>query len=242
MILAAGGVGSRMGASIPKQYLFLSDKPIALHSFELFCQMEEFDEIIVVCEPQFRSLFSYADKPIFFADPGKRRQDSIFSGFCAASKRASIVCTHDSARPFVEKKEILALLDQALEFGAATLGAPVLSTIKKCRSNRIAEATLDRSSLWEIQTPQALRYDLMKRGFGLAADRNIDVTDDTSLAELIGAPVVVVPSPHSNFKITTPTDMAVATIHALQKKKSASGETPDPASSHQALESPCATN
>jgi len=226
-----------MGASIPKQYLSLSNKPIALHSFELFCQMDAFDEVIVVCEPRFRSLFSSTAKPILFADPGKRRQDSIFNGFRAASKQAAIVCTHDSARPFIEKKEILALLDKTLEVGAATLAAPVICTIKQCHSNRIVEKTLDRSRLWEIQTPQALRYDLLERGLALAAARGIDVTDDASLAELLGAPVAVVPSPHSNFKITTPTDMAVATIQALQKATSGASPAGQPI-----CNAPCATN
>jgi 2-C-methyl-D-erythritol 4-phosphate cytidylyltransferase len=210
MILAAGGIGSRMGAPIPKQFLPLSGKPIALHSFDLFCQMDEIDEIVVVCEPEFRPLFTSTTKPILFASPGKRRQDSIFNGFCAASKKAALVCAHDSARPFVEKKEILVLLEKALEVGAATLAAPVINTIKECRFDHTVERTLDRSRLWEIQTPQAMRYDLFERGFALAAAKSIDIPDETTLAELLHALVVVVPSSHRNFKITTPTDLAVA--------------------------------
>jgi len=172
--------------------------------------MGEIDEIVVVCAPQFRSLFSSSLKPIHFADPGKRRQDSIFHGFSVASKQASIVSTHDSARPFVQKNEILSLLEKAIEIGAATLAVPVNCTIKECRQNRLVAKTLDRSSLWEIQTPQAMRYDLFEEGFAFAAKRNIEVTDDTSLAELLQAPVAIVPSSHRNFKITTPTDFIVA--------------------------------
>lgn len=210
MILAAGGVGSRMGHAIPKQYLPLAGKPIALHSFDLFCRMEEVDEIIVVCEEPYRKLFSCTNKPLFFADPGKRRQDSIFNGLSRASDRADLICTHDAARPFIEKETFLALLEKALAVGAATLAAPVICTIKQSNPNRIVEKTLDRSSLWEIQTPQALTRDLFLRGFKYANENKIEVTDDTSLAELLHAPVALVPSLHRNFKITTPFDLAVA--------------------------------
>ena len=210
MILAAGGIGSRMGAPIPKQYLPLSGKPIALYSFDLFCKMDEIDEIIIVCEHEFRPLFSSAQKPIRFANPGKRRQESIFNGLSAASQNATIICTHDAARPFVERKEILALLEKTLEIGAATLASPVICTIKQCREDRVVKKTLDRSHLWEIQTPQALRRDSLEQGFAFAAANNIEVTDDTSLAELLHLPVAIVSSPRRNFKITTPDDLAIA--------------------------------
>lgn len=212
MILAAGGIGSRVGASLPKQFLPLSGKPIALYSFDLFCQMDEIDEIVVVCEPKYRFYFSSQEKPVLFADPGKRRQDSILNGFLRASKKAKILCTHDSARPFIEKKELLTLLEKAAEMGAATLAAPVICTIKKCDANGRVEKTLDRSRLWEIQTPQAIQRDLFERGFSYVLENCLEITDDTSLAELLGAEVAIVASPHRNFKITTPTDMAVAKI------------------------------
>ncbi len=210
MILAAGGIGSRMGLAVPKQYLPLAGKPIALHSFDLFCSMEEVDEIIVVCQEPYRKLFFSSRKPLFFADPGKKRQDSIFNGLSRSSKRADLICTHDAARPFIEKEVFLALLEKGLFVGAATLAAPVICTIKQSDANHIVEKTLDRSSLWEIQTPQALRKDLFLRGFEYANENKIDVTDDVSLAELLQAPVALVPSPHRNFKITTPFDLAVA--------------------------------
>ncbi len=210
MILAAGGIGSRMSASLPKQFIPLSGKPLALYSFELFCQMGQIDEIVVVCDPKFRSYFSDATKPVLFADPGKRRQDSILNGFRAASKKAEILCTHDSARPFVREKEILALLDKAVEMGAATLAAPVISTIKECDESGKVEKTLDRSRLWEIQTPQAMRRNLFERGFLHVEEQRLEITDDTSLAELLGAPVAIVSSPHRNFKVTTPTDLTIA--------------------------------
>jgi len=172
--------------------------------------MEEIDEIVVVCEPDRRPLFSCSSKPLLFASPGKRRQDSIFNGLSAVSKRAEIICTHDAVRPFAEKKAILSLLEKTFEMGAATLAAPVISTIKQCDAERIVEKTLDRSRLWEIQTPQAMRRTLFEKGFAFAETHQLDVTDDVSLAELLGKPVAVIPSSHRNLKITTPTDLALA--------------------------------
>lgn len=212
MVLAAGGVGSRMGASLPKQYLPLSGKPLALYSFDLFCQMDEIDEIVVICEPQYRFYFSSQEKPVLFADPGRRRQDSILNGFLRASKKARILCTHDSARPFVEKKELLALLEKTVEMGAATLAAPVICTIKECNANGKVEKTLDRSRLWEIQTPQAMRREFFERGFSYVLENCLEITDDTSLAELLGEEVAIVSSSYRNFKVTTPSDMAAARI------------------------------
>jgi 2-C-methyl-D-erythritol 4-phosphate cytidylyltransferase len=210
LILVAGGSGSRIGSLIPKQFLPLAGKPIALHSFDLFCEMEEIDEIVVVCAPEFRSLFSCKSKPLFFADPGRRRQDSIFSGFWKTSKQASIVCTHDAARPFIEKKAVLSLLEETLKTGAATLGSPVVCTIKECSPNRCVAKTLDRSKLWEIQTPQAIRREIFAKGISLVQDKNLEITDDTALAELLQAEVAVVPSSPRNFKITHPQDLLVA--------------------------------
>jgi 2-C-methyl-D-erythritol 4-phosphate cytidylyltransferase len=212
MILAAGGIGSRMGSVIPKQYLNLCGKPIALHSFELFCHLDAIDELVVVCEKKFRSLFITDKKKVLFADPGERRQDSIYNGLQNASPNASWICTHDAARPLVQEKEIVALLKQGKKTGAAALAIPLISTIKRCNKDLIVEQTVDRSSCWEIQTPQILRRDLMEKGFAFAYNHQLNVTDDVSLAELIQAPVAIVPSSPSNFKITLPFDLTVASL------------------------------
>ncbi|MBI3901145.1 MAG: 2-C-methyl-D-erythritol 4-phosphate cytidylyltransferase, partial [Chlamydiia bacterium] len=153
LILVSGGIGLRMGATTPKQYLPLGGVPIALHSFHLFSNMEEIDELVVVCEEKYQSLFT-SSKPLFFAPPGKRRQDSVAQGAALTSQNTDLLIVHDAVRPFVKKDEVLALLEKALSIGAAALASPCTSTIKEVDENYLVQKTLDRTKIWAIQTPQ----------------------------------------------------------------------------------------
>lgn len=205
LIFLAGGIGSRMGAPIPKQYLPLHGKPVALHSYEILARIPEISEIIVVCEPEYQYLFS---SPVQFAKPGRRRQDSVYSGLLQSTKE--IIFTHDSARPFVEAKYILPLLEAVRSTGAAALATPATNTIKQCNPNHLVEKTLDRSQLWEMQSPQGIQRELFFQAFDYIKKRNLDVTDDLSMVEAMGLPTKIVPSSPRNFKITTPFDLTVA--------------------------------
>ena len=209
LILLAGGRGSRMGAPSPKQFLLLGGKPIARHSFDLFVSMGEISELVVVCEPSYQEIFSDPQKPLAFASPGARRQDSVYNGLLKCDPKSDLILIHDSARPFVKREELLSLIEAGLRMGAATLAAPVTSTIKQCEA-RIVEKTLDRKSLWEIQTPQALLAPIIRKGFAEVQSLNLEVPDDVSIAEAIGHPVEIVASSPSNFKLTTPFDLAIA--------------------------------
>ncbi len=154
VILLAGGTGSRMAGDVPKQYRMLGGKPIALHSFELFTSLPEVSEVVVVCHPNYRDLFCAAGVPVLFAMPGERRQDSVYNGLQKVSLDSELACVHDSARPFVTRRMVLDAIAAAKEHGAATVGVPLKPTIKKVHANQLVESTLDRSQLWEIQTPK----------------------------------------------------------------------------------------
>jgi len=103
LVLLAGGVGKRMGAPIPKQYIPLRGQPIATFSLETMSKMPEFGEVVVVCNPDYKDVFEAATckLPITFALPGDERQDSVFNGLQAVSDKAALVAIHDSARPLV---------------------------------------------------------------------------------------------------------------------------------------------
>lgn len=208
-ILLAGGMGTRMESAIPKQFLTIYEKPIALYSFEIFLEIPEIDEIIVVCSPEFREIFpSTSSKPVSFALPGPRRQDSVFNGFQLSTHE--LIFIHDAARPFIDKDLVLRVLTAGLQYGAATTALPIKFTIKESNSDNFVTKTPDRNIVWEIQTPQVIHRDILEKGFTHAIENNLTVNDDVSLAELIGKQVKLVNGSHSNLKVTVPMDLLIA--------------------------------
>nr|QKY15296.1 4-diphosphocytidyl-2c-methyl-d-erythritol synthase (LD85) [Polytomella parva] len=217
VVLLAGGVGKRMGANIPKQYLDLRGHPIATYSLRTFSSMPEVGEIVIVCEPSWRDVFLTALKsiprslPIQWALPGAERQDSVFNGLSMVRESAAMVAIHDSARPLITIQDTRRCLLDAAQHGAAVLGVQVKPTIKEVESsNKIVRRTLQRSSLWEVQTPQCIRPSLLKEGFRIVKEKGLEVTDDVSIIEAMGLPVKLTPGVYTNIKVTTPEDMFVA--------------------------------
>lgn len=96
------------------------------------------------------------------------------------------------------------------QVGAAVLGVPVKPTIKEVDGDMMVEQTLQRAKLWEVQTPQCIRPELLREGFRLVKEKGLEVTDDVSIIEALGLPVRVTPGAYTNIKVTTPDDMAVA--------------------------------
>ncbi len=212
-ILLSGGFGKRMGATTPKQYLQLQGTLVILRSLESLLTFSPWHEIVIVCEKKYEDLFSsYTHLPLRFALPGKERQDSVFSGLKALSSETKWVCIHDGARPLLEKKDLENVIAAGKEHKAATLATPIKMTIKEADSNLFVKKTLDRSSLWNIQTPQVLCYKLFLEAHLKALSENIVLTDDVSLIELLKYPVKLVPGSDSNLKITTKEDLLLANL------------------------------
>ncbi|CAH1443623.1 unnamed protein product [Lactuca virosa] len=214
VVLLAGGKGKRMGASMPKQYLPLLGQPIALYSFYTFSRMPEVKEIIVVCDPSYQDIFEDARQKVNvdlkFALPGKERQDSVFSGLQAIDLNSELVCIHDSARPLVTSSDVQKVLNDGLHVGASVLGVPAKATIKEVNSESFVVKTLDRKTLWEMQTPQVIKPELLKKGFELVNREGLEVTDDVSIVEHLKHPVYITEGSYTNIKVTTPDDLLLA--------------------------------
>lgn len=206
VILLAGGVGSRMKADRPKQFLELKGKPVLQHSLELFLSLSV-QQVVLVLDEAYRDDFK--QYPVDFADPGVERQDSVKNGLDACSDCA-LVCIHDAARPLVTPENVLRVIEDAREHGAAVLGVPVKATVKESDDGEFVLKTLDRSRLWEIQTPQVVRPDLLSQGFKKVEEERLAVTDDASIIEQLGGKVKLTLGDYTNLKLTTPDDMIVA--------------------------------
>mmetsp|Transcript_52762 Transcript_52762/g.99077 ORF Transcript_52762/g.99077 Transcript_52762/m.99077 type:complete len:372 (+) Transcript_52762:107-1222(+) len=220
-VLLAGGSGKRMGASMPKQYLPLKGREIALWSLDIISAMEEVGEVVVVCDPTYQDVFTGAaekgfthGKPLLFAPPGKERMDSVENGVKAV-ENGKLVCIHDSARPLVRVEDVRQCFADAAKYGAAVLGVPCKATVKQAQpvgEDGVVKVskTLDRSTLWEMHTPQVIEPNMLKRGYEHVRKEGAEVTDDVSIIEAIGEPVVITEDSYENLKITTPDDLVAA--------------------------------
>lgn len=222
VIIPAAGFGERMGSAIGKQFLLLNDKPILVHTLDRFEQCPDVDEIIIATQrssfaiiEEFRSRYALRKlrPPV---EGGQRRQDSIANALGHIDPRAEIVCVHDAVRPFVHLKEISQTIETARHFGASILAVRTKDTMKQASTDGRVERTLDRSSLWNVQTPQTFRRQILVDAYAHAAAHAVTATDDSFLAEQIGILPIIVEGSYENLKITTPDDLLLAEL--LQKR------------------------
>lgn len=215
-VIVAAGTGKRMGTSVSKQYLLLDGKEILAHTVEKFENSALVDELIlVVGQNEIGQAHHMAQqyrwkKVAAVVRGGAERQDSIWNGISRTSPSAEIVLLHDGVRPFVTEEMIRASIQTASEVGACTVGMPVKDTIKVCGADGMALETPERSRLWQIQTPQTFRREVIFQAFEKAQKDGFLGTDDTSVAEYAGFPVKVIPGSYRNIKITTQEDLLVA--------------------------------
>jgi 2-C-methyl-D-erythritol 4-phosphate cytidylyltransferase len=232
-IVAAAGLGLRMGNKTPKPYLLLAGKPILAHTLEFFEKIKEIREVTLVVHPeeldycQEKVISPYGFKKVLRLVPGgKERQDSVYNALKALKNEddLEIVLVHDGVRPFVTPEQVCRVIQAARSHGAAVLGLPAQDTLKAVNADGHIRQTLDRKDIWQIQTPQAFQAALLRRAFIEAYSRNFYGTDEASLVEELKVPVMVVPGSPLNLKITTPEDLnlAEAILPLMRKKKRAS--------------------
>ncbi|MDM5353145.1 2-C-methyl-D-erythritol 4-phosphate cytidylyltransferase [Lysinibacillus sp. fkY74-1] len=224
VVLPAAGSGKRMGAGQNKLFLKLLKKPILIHTLEVFQQDPFCTGIWLAVKPEERIyiqelLDEYRiTKVKGLPNGGAERQHSVHS--CMKEmEQVDIVLVHDAARPFITHAIIANLVQSAHDFGAAIAGVRAKDTMKKVR-NGVIEETVDRDSLWMIQTPQAFRYDLIVEAEDVAEKVGFLGTDEAMLVERLGHTVHIVESSYENVKMTTQEDLlfgeAILRKRALQ--------------------------
>jgi 2-C-methyl-D-erythritol 4-phosphate cytidylyltransferase len=217
-IIPAAGFGERMGATISKQFLLLSGKPILVHTLERFQQCSAVDEIIVATQPTSLSLLREVKEKYSLTklkspvEGGERRQHSVANALRGVDEKADIVIVHDAVRPFVHLKEILQSVETARYFGASIVAVRAKDTMKQASTDGRVEKTLNRSSLWSVQTPQTFQKKILLDAYQFAEKNNIVATDDSFLAEQIGISPIIIEGSYDNIKITTPDDLLLAEL------------------------------
>lgn len=207
-IVVAGGLGTRFGAARPKQLAPLGGRPILSRTLALFDRLPFIDEIILALPADWlETIMAEAARgfrKVRAVAGGATRTESTRAGFAAS--RGDIVLVHDGVRPLTEPAVIEGVARAAMAGGAALAAAPVRDTLKLARDGRVAR-TVDRENMWRAQTPQGFRREVLAEALAAGGP---PATDDAALAERLGRPVTIVPSPAGNLKITTPEDLRLA--------------------------------
>jgi len=217
VLVPAAGSGSRIGGETKKQYLDLGEQPVLVQTLSRLAGLVQVTAIhLIVSEDDVAFCQSELvercrlDKIGGVIVGGKERQDSVRNGLesCGAEDD-DVILIHDGVRPFFPKEQIGPLVQLASVEGAALLAIPAQDTIKEVFDGRV-RSTLERSLLWQVQTPQAFRYERIREAHRRAYAGDYVGTDDASLVEWCGWPVAVLQGHPYNFKITTPADLALA--------------------------------
>ena len=202
-LLVAAGSGERLGAGRPKAFVELAGRPMLAWSLDAMRAAGIAD--IVVALPSGHK----APAGCLGVEGGATRSESVRAALAAAPAGDAVV-VHDAARPLVTPEHFRAALSALAQADCAIAAAPMTDTIKEAGPDRLVTATLDRTRLWAIQTPQAFRRPALERALAAGEEVLARATDDAWLVERTGGTVRVVESTPANFKVTTPHDLRLA--------------------------------
>jgi 2-C-methyl-D-erythritol 4-phosphate cytidylyltransferase len=215
-IVLAAGNSTRMGGGPNKQFIELLGKPLVYYSLAAFERCCVVDAIVVVRRPdcarqaeQVAREFGFK-KVMGFADGGVERQNSVWNGLEKCDRSTDIVAVHDGARPLATPALIESTITSARSFGTGIAATKVVDTIKEASEDKTVIRTVDRTKLWAVQTPQAVRFALLRDAYAKVLEKKLVVTDEAAAVELLGHRVDLVETAFLNLKITTPSDLAIA--------------------------------
>ena len=219
VVIPAGGVGRRLGRRTPKQLLRLGTGTILALTVEHFTRHPAVSTVVVAAPAAHlahtrRALAGVRNGArVRVVAGGGERQESVWLGLQAVPDEAAVIVVHDAVRPFITRALIDRVVAAARAGGGAICALPIAETVKRVRA-AVVEATVDRSTLWAVQTPQAFRAALLREAHEKARRDGFLGTDESMLVERLGHPVAVVPGLPDNVKITTPDDLRRARARA----------------------------
>lgn len=215
VVIPAAGVGARMQADRPKQYLELAGKTILEHTLACFLDHPQLRAMVISLaadDPYWPTLSCANDPRIQRADGGAERADSVLGGLLRLSELGAQeqdwVLVHDAARPNLSRGDLDLLLGELADDSVGgLLAVPARDTLKRAGPDGRVQATVDRSTIWQAFTPQMFRLGELQRALADALIAGAAITDEASAIEWAGQAPRLIEGRSDNFKVTRPEDL-----------------------------------
>lgn len=218
LIIPAAGTGERLDEEVPKPFIEVAGKTILEHTIARFMELPDVKQVIVATSKAYvataSSILKQAVPETVYTlcvEGGTERQHSIFNALQQVVD-VELIAVHDAVRPFIVPEIISRCIKAAAEKGGAVVGVKAKDTIKAVDGKRFIIDTPEREYLWQAQTPQIFKKNVLLQAYTKALEEGFLGTDDASLVERLGHPVVMVEGERDNFKITYPIDLKLATL------------------------------
>ncbi len=218
-IVPAAGRGTRLGATVPKQFIELEGRPVLVHCLGVLDNVELISAIIVSASQSETEIIRKMIKDFCIkkvtdvVEGGKERTQSVRNAFNRISS-ADYVLIHDAVRPFITESAVVDVIHAGISYGAAISAVPVTDTVKFADKDNIIVKNIERNGLWLAQTPQVFSYDLLSEAYRMYDRNPVEATDESGIMELQGTKVKIVQGSIFNIKITTESDLILAKLIA----------------------------
>jgi 2-C-methyl-D-erythritol 4-phosphate cytidylyltransferase len=230
-ILPAAGLGTRMGANTPKQFLELDGVPLVIFTLRRLAACTEITDFILatraeeIVSLQAKVAKAGLKRPARVIHGGDTRQQSVANALAQVDPATEIVLVHDAVRPFIMPEHVSRVIAEARLRGAAILAIPAVDTIKEVKRASLPDdvalitATLPRERLVQVQTPQAFQLAILREAFKKAYEDGVTGTDEAMLVERLDREVYAVLGSERNLKITRPSDLDLAHFYLEQERQ-----------------------
>jgi 2-C-methyl-D-erythritol 4-phosphate cytidylyltransferase len=223
-LIPAAGLGLRLAGPVVKPLVNLGGRPLFIRTVQILARCPSIENLIVMADPLLIPVFaghlrSFGIGRVKALIPGgATRSQSVANGLKVLDQDTGLVVVHDAARPLVTVALVESAIAECRKEEAVICAVPVKPTIKRVHPrNRYVEATLDRDLLWEAQTPQVFRREILERAHANAPDDR--ASDDAGLVERLGIKVKVIAGDYRNIKVTTPEDMIIGELFLPDAEK-----------------------